>query len=165
MISWRLRPPEVAHLLNPAFVAVVLSRVAGGYLQEVSSPLPWPLAFLAAPLVLHRATREKLPRTVRTRLAVWLSSNPEAHVGFADRVRLLAPFIREGASFGLARKALELGARGELAPARGLDLQSLIPSFMQHEENVCLTRAFFVGRWFGGAGSTSTVFTLWGVRP
>ena len=61
MRAWAGRSPEAAALLNPALLAVVCAAAASQYERESDEAMPWPLAFLVAPLVLHRGTREALP--------------------------------------------------------------------------------------------------------
>ena len=82
MSSWRGRPQEEVSLLNPAFTSTGLWSAARGYLKTDGSgrsdALPFTLAFLVLPLVLHRQTRESLPTSTRTSVAVWASDNPLA---------------------------------------------------------------------------------------
>jgi hypothetical protein len=67
--AWIDRPPIVAAMLNPALIAAILATAANGYHKESDRALPWPLAFVIVPLVLHRGTREALPTSTRTHLA------------------------------------------------------------------------------------------------
>lgn len=167
MIDWRERPAEVAHLLNPAFIAALIARTAGGYQDEATAAIPFPLLFIAMPIVLHRKTREQLPRDTRTRMTTWLQRTPEARVGFATRAREVAPFIREGLSLGLSARALRVTPDGGVEPGPGISLQRLLVQRDNGTKDVneCLRRARFAGTWLARAGSPSTVFALWGVRP
>jgi hypothetical protein len=155
----------VAHLLNPAFLAAVLARTVSGYRAQRTEPMPWLLGFLVAPLVLHGSTRERLPRAVTTPLAAWLTANPDLRVGFADRMSALLPFVREGLVFALAHKAITLASHGTLDIGTGFHFAKLIPEATDSSENDCLTRATFAGKWLARAGSATTAFTLFGVRP
>ncbi len=47
--------------------------------------MPWTYSFIVAPLVLHRGTRDALPRTTRTNLNAWLAEHPVEHAGLARR--------------------------------------------------------------------------------
>lgn len=168
MIDWRERPTEIANLLNPAFIGAVVGRAAAGYQDEAGRAMPFPLLFVAVPLVLHRKTRERLPRDARTRMTSWLQHAPEVRVGFADRTRDVSPFVREGVSFGLAARGLRITPDGGIEAAAGMSLRRMV----QENEgsgptdvNECLRRATFIGRWLARAGSPSTVFALWGIRP
>src|SRR5262249_7113123 len=94
MTPWDPRPAAAANLLNPAFVATVLASCVQAH-GAARGPLPLPLAFLIAPVVLHRATREALPKSTATSLPGWLQDNAERLVGFGARARALVPFARE----------------------------------------------------------------------
>lgn len=86
---WSERPPEQARLLNPAFLGTTVWSCAKGYASIDKHGLPYALSFMVVPIVLHKATRECLPRTPRTSMASWLGDNPRAQVGFAERARAL----------------------------------------------------------------------------
>jgi hypothetical protein len=76
MRPWADRSPEAAALLNPALLAAISAAAASQYERASDEAMPWPLTFLVAPLVLHRGTREALPRDTRTHLPAWVADNP-----------------------------------------------------------------------------------------
>jgi Family of unknown function (DUF6521) len=162
---WKDRPREFAHLLNPAFLGLLVVRASAGYTMESTFGLPFPLVFLALPIVLHRSTRDRLPRTIATKLTVWLEDLPEVRVGFPERVRALAPYAREGVRFALARDAVRLTGDARLTVPDGAPARRELRGEATDEVNECLARANFVGRWLTGAGSMSTTFAIWGIRP
>src|SRR5262245_51328045 len=100
MSPWINRAPEERALLNPSFCACLLWQAAAGYEATSKQPLPFDLAFLVLPMVLHRATRESLPKLVKSSLAVWLDDNPLARSRVADRATLLSPHTKEAMMFG-----------------------------------------------------------------
>src|SRR5579871_5442366 len=106
MKTWAERPTELAYLFNPAFCGWVLREAIEGYASVQATGMPLPLAFLVLPVVLHQATRERLPGAVTTKLHVWLQEHPEVRIQFAERTKELASFTREGLLF--------LGTRGQL---------------------------------------------------
>jgi hypothetical protein len=63
-------------MLNPALLAAVTAAASEEYARSSGVAMPWPYAFLTAPLVLHRDTREALPRDTRTYIATWITQNP-----------------------------------------------------------------------------------------
>ncbi len=156
MPEWSTRSRVPAALLNPALLAAVLAAGAAGYTREAQAPLPWPLSFVLAPLVLHQATREALPSTLASHLGVWVGRQPEIRAGLPLRALSLVEPVREGLRFGLRHTMLELDGDGfratkALRPPDAGDLRPV------------LGKATFVGRWFSRSESPATVFALLGV--
>jgi ABC-three component (ABC-3C) system Middle Component 3 len=161
MKGWAERSPESAALLNPALLAVVCAAAASQYERESGEAMPWPLAFLVAPLVLHRGTRDVLPRSIRSHLSTWITSNPVIRAGFPQRAQSLTGLVREGLRFGMAYGALSVTAEGGI---RGI----LSPSARPIEDGDAadiVRSAGFVGKWFTKADQPATLFALLGVAP
>lgn len=158
---WIERSPTVAAMLNPALLAVVASSAAEEFNRLSGEPLPYAFPFLVAPLVLHRDTREALPRRIDSHLATWLLRNPVLAAGFPDRAKALAPAVTEGLRFGLSHGSLSLTENGHLLgglaetarPARVGDISDIV------------SRSGFVGRWLTKLDKSATAFALLGVRP
>lgn len=157
MIAWSERPPQAAHLLNPALTGVLAAAAAQAYEATRREHLPWPLLFLIIPIALHRSTRMSLPRSTATHLSTWVSRNPELIAGFPPRAAFLAPYVREGFRFGVRHGILAIypdGVQGSLAAVESPgDLSQLVKA------------AAFCGRWLAKIERPSTVFALLGVRP
>lgn len=164
--SWHDRAVEEANLFNPAFCATLLAVAAKDFRGKAHRPLPFALGFLVLPIVLHPDTRAVLPHSTITSLLSWVQGNQACLVGFGQRVSQLKTMTREAILFGLAHDAIDLGDDGEIAPARGF----LAPTerrteFFTADARDCVDRAAFIGRWFSAAGTTSTIFSAWGVAP
>ncbi|MFD8992713.1 MULTISPECIES: three component ABC system middle component [Streptomyces] len=159
MPDWTRRPQASAAFLNPALIAAIAATAARDYEGGASGRLmPWPMAFVVAPLVLHRPTRRALPSSTRTHLTNWVAGHPALVAGLAPRGTSLAPAVREGLRFGIRHQmlAIEQGClRGTLAkpPRTDGELAELIKA------------ASLVGRWTAKSDHPSTVFALLGVRP
>lgn len=162
--DWGEQPREEARLLNPAFIAALLWACADGHGAETGTGLPYPLSFIALPVVLHRPTRTTLPSTKRTSLAAWLGANPRALVGFSDRASALVTIVKAGLLFGCREGLLAMEHERVHAGSRPRSISSFERDTTD-EVNDCLKRARFVGRWFAGAGPSGTVMALWGVSP
>lgn len=159
MPSWAQRPQASAAFLNPALVAAVEAVAARDFEREASGRLmPWPMAFLVAPLVLHRPTRQALPASTRTHLPNWVAEHPALVAGLAARSTSLAPAVREGLRFGLRHRML--------AVEQGF-LKGMITSKPRTEGELAdlLKAASLIGRWAAKSENPSTVFALLGVRP
>jgi ABC-three component (ABC-3C) system Middle Component 3 len=159
--GWGDRSPEAAALLNPALLAVICAAAASQYEQDSDEAMPWPLAFLVAPLVLHRGTREALPRTTRTHLSAWITNNPVIRAGFPQRAQSLTEVVREGLRFGMAHGALSITAEGGM---RGVLTPSARPIESGDAADI-VRSAGFVGKWFTRADQPATLFALLGVAP
>lgn len=149
-------------MLNPGLLAAVTAAAASEYKRAAGEPMPWPLAYLVAPLVLHRGTREALPRTTRTHLGNWVSQNPVIHAGIPARAQSLAEPVREGLRFGLRHGALEVDDRGRLtgdlaAPAKKV----AVPG----EADQIIAKAGLVGKWLAKIDQPATAFAVLGVAP
>ena len=165
MMAWLGRSPEERGLLNPSFCAVLLWQAAQGHMANSHESLPFEAAFLVLAMVLHRETRESLPRGVATSLAVWLEEKPLSRSRIADLSRKLVPFTKEALIFG-GLHGLVLLRSGSIQAhpnSRRRVTASLRDSSQEVRE--CAKRAEFVGRWFARTGSAATILALIGVRP
>jgi hypothetical protein len=159
--AWANRSPVITAMLNPALLAAVIAIAAEEYERADGDAMPWPLAFLVAPLVLHRDTREALPRSTRSHLSRWVSSNPTLRAGFPPRARSLAGPVREGLRFGLTEGALAVVDEGRL---RGLLGGTTRPQDVGDLRPI-VRSAGHVGKWFAKLDQAATAFALLGVAP
>jgi len=165
MSLWEQRSHEERALLNPGFCANLLWHAAHGYSDGGTGALSFEESFLILPFVLHRETREGLPRSIRTSLAVWLDENPLARGRVASRARLLVPFTKESLIFGGVHGFIRFdGAKLQAEMAWRKAVNQVLKDSSE-EVRDCAKRAQFVGKWFAQAGSTTTVLSLMGVRP
>ncbi|MFO0814087.1 MAG: three component ABC system middle component [Gemmatales bacterium] len=165
MKSWPERPTEVGNNFNPAFCGWLLREAVEGYCSVKSEGLPFVLSFLVLPIILHRPTRDLLPRSTATALHPWLREHPEARIGLAERSEQLATITRESILFlsthGLISitDAADIRAEGKLERGKAPILAA------SEEVKACVSRAKMVGAWFASAGDAVTVYQMWGVRP
>jgi hypothetical protein len=165
MTPWIARPPEERALLNPSFCSCLLWQAATGYEAAAQAPLPFDVAFLVLPIVLHRETRESLPRAARTSLAVWIDSNPLVRSLVADRAQMLVPFTKEAMIFGGTHDLFDFAG---IAVRPNPQWKKPIAADLRNstdEVRDCAKRAEFLGKWLAGSGSSGTVMAMFGVRP
>jgi len=165
MIPWPDRSAEERALLNPSFFSVLFWHAATGHSGELGVDLPFSTAFLILPMVLHRETRESLPKMVTTSLPVWLDDNQLVRVRLAERARTLVPYTKEALMFGGTRGFLKVSSTSVIAEQ---DWKRRINAGVKNatdEVHSCAKKADFLGRWFARAGSPATVMALFGVRP
>jgi hypothetical protein len=159
--TWVERSPVSAAMLNPALLAAITAAAAEEYRRLSGDAMPFSYAYLLAPLVLHRETRDALPRAINSHIATWLAGHPTLAAGFPARARSLTEPVREGIRFGLATGALVLTTTGEL---RGTLAQRARPAKVG-DITAIIGKAGFVGRWLTKIERPATAFALLGVAP
>lgn len=165
MKAWSERPAEVGNNFNPAFCGWLLREAVEGYAAVTATGLPFPMAFLVLPVVLHRPTRELLPRSAVTGLHPWLREHPEARIGLAERASHLGSITRESLLFLAAHGLVTLTDDATLVVSGNLG-RGKAPILRGSEQvKECVAKARMVGGWFAGGGDAATVFQMWGVRP
>ncbi|NQT81595.1 hypothetical protein HQ563_01125 [bacterium] len=165
MKSWAVRPKEEAYLLNPAFCCTTLAAAVRGYSSARKEGVPFPLLFMVPPIVLHKPTRDALPRSARTSIPAWLQENPAARVLFYERLVSLKPYIKEAIQFGMLLDWIVPRGGGVLETTLSEREINRAIRTLTDEACVCVMRARFLGKWFAAAGAAHTVMAFWGVRP
>jgi hypothetical protein len=158
---WQDRQREEAVLFNPAFLATLLAAAAADHQRVANEGIRWPLAFLVPPLALYADTRNELPVRTNARLINWISANPGVRAQLASRAPRLAPFIREGARFGMRYGILTFAGDRLLSSKEAASLRSSTTG----EAALCVERSAFLGRWFRSVVDVASVYALFGIRP
>jgi Family of unknown function (DUF6521) len=155
------RPAEREALLNPPFISLVIAHAAAEHQRRTDRAMPYALCFLVAPIALHEATREALPRKVTAKLGPRLEAHALLRAGFAGRARTLAPWVRAGLRDGVRSDILTItDAAIEGRPPRPHTSVTL-----SNEVLDIFKRAAFAGGWLGLAGSPAASYAMWRVRP
>lgn len=165
MISWNERSPEERGLLNPGFCSILLWKAMHGYHLGNEDRMSFEESFLILPIVLHRPTRELLPRSITTSLAVWLVNYPLARQGIAIRSRAASEVTREAIMFGGMHGCFRIEGGKLHETAKWGTAINKINRDGSFEVQECAKKAMFLGKWFKSTGSPSTVLALFGVRP
>jgi hypothetical protein len=165
LIPWLQRPIEVANLFNPAFCAALLCQAVEAHENEAGRGLSYPVAFVVLPVVLHKATRELLPRTTATKLHGWLQTHEQIRVGFAERMQQMVQLTREGLLFAMQHQVLTVDSTGTLVLGlHSLGSQGKLDVAKDSETALCLKKAAFVGRWFASIPNPIAFLALWGIK-
>lgn len=161
LANWENRSWVTANMINPAFVATILVAATEMYENESGDCMPWELVFLAAPMALHRDTREALPNRINSYASKWVTENSALLASLPKRVVSMRPYTREGLRYALRAGSLEVvegdRLRGRSAWKLDKDRDAELAYIIQ--------RAAFLGRWFAAAGSPATLYALFGVTP
>lgn len=165
-MEWETRTVEERNLLNPSFCSVLLWYAARGYAsQSENDGLPFEVVFLVLAIVLHRETRESLPKSTKTSVPVWLDLNPLAGSHITDRSRALVPFTKEAMNFGGGYGMLKFRHRNLTGAAEWKRKIEGVLNDCSEEVRECAKRAEFIGKWFAKTGNAPTILALFGVRP
>ncbi|WP_369334895.1 three component ABC system middle component [Demequina sp. B12] len=160
LLPWDTRPSLTATMINPALVGAAIAWCTARYHQETSHAMPWELCYLVPPLVLHRETRQGLAHVSKTHLSSWVGNHPAELVTFADRTRRFRPHVDEGLRFALRTEILAI-ADGHLL--------ANIPTGTKVGANTelaeILRSSASLGRMLGRAGTSTNIYTIFGVSP
>jgi hypothetical protein len=165
MKPWIERTREEAHLLNPAFCCAAMTSSIAGYSKANNRLMPLAITFMVLPIVLHKHTRELLPRTVRTSIPAWLQEHTEVRLGFHKRLMSLKPYTREAIRYGLHHNWIMIDDSGLLHCVLSDTQISNINRSLDGDAQHCISQAHFIGKWFADSIATETLMALWGVRP
>lgn len=127
--------------------------------------MPYALAFLVLPLVLHPATRSTMQGSTR-HFQVWVSTNQQIKLGLAQRARSLVPHSREAITFLCQTKAAqvsEIDCSLKIAKKlRRLARGGLTPT---EDSREAIAKAAILGKWFARVDSTATIYASLGLMP
>ncbi len=155
------RSPVGRAMLNPALFTMIAAAAAEEYGRAAKQRMPWALMFLVPPLVLHRGTREALPRTTATHWPTWVGRNPVLLSGYPLRARSLVEPTRAGLRFGLWHGVLAIDDEQRLQGRLRLKAR---PEDLGDVAQV-LRSSGLVGKWLTKLDSPATAFALLGVAP
>jgi hypothetical protein len=165
MKPWDKRTREEAYLFNPPFCCTIIASTCVGYHDASNEAFPFALAFMVLPIIMHKKTREALPRTIRTSIPAWLQEHAEVKIGFFERLMTLKPYTREAIRFGLSFNWIELSNTANIrCIIPNTQINRAIRSLYGDAQD-CISRAHFLGKWYGTSASTETTMALWGIRP
>ncbi len=161
-ISWRERPIEIAHLLNPAFCSVILCEAVHSYQESSDTFMPYVLSFLILPIVLHKPTRDILPNTIASKFHTWVHKHETVRIGFEARAKNMVPYTKEGIIFSASAGLLSFSEGGLTVTRNSFDS---VEWPLYSDADFCRKKARFLGRWFTRSGEPTTVYALFGVKP
>lgn len=158
----RHEPPEVASLLNPAFVALLLARACRGHQADSQTGMPYVYSTIIFTMASYSTVRESLPRSVSTKFVNWVTENPPVRASLPMKIAGLVPIVNEGLLFALQNRIVEISnARlfvGPVGPTQTIQGDSTDMIAAQRA-------ATYLGRWLTRAGTPATVCALIGVTP
>jgi len=163
--SWEKRPVTVAHLLNPPFCGELIRRCSVSYrgTNDRKHHLPFPLAFIAIPLILNQDIRGKLPKKRSQSLSGWIEKNHFIKLELPDLIRSLVPYTREAIMFLISHNVGIINDSGEIEIQTGI--KRIKGTHDDTETAKCFKSADLVGRWFSVSGSYQNIFLSLSIKP
>lgn len=161
------RPFEVQNLFNPAFCAYLLHIAIKSYNTERNQGIPYALLFLILPVVLHKETRNTLPRKVNSKFHTWLRNHPSSLVGFSQRTKDLVKITKEALFFGMNQGYISI-SKDDLFTTTDKSFNRAIENGVAYDKteiNEIEGKSKFVGRWYSQSGKVSSMYVMLGIRP
>ena len=94
---------------------------------------------------------------------VWIQENQKVRIGFADRAKNLVPVTNETIAFLMQLKAMHIDIDGIIKITRHKKVSLANHNYGEIAD--ILKKAEIIGKWFANAGTASTIYTMWGVKP
>lgn len=159
--NWEKRPTTVAALLNPAFCGELVRRCSQEYTksEKSSGALPFQLSFVLIPFILHKATRETLPKSIKKSFISWIEENQSIKMEIPDLVKRTVPFTKEAIMFLITYEIIKINSKGELSV-----LQKASKQKFTGEVGECYEKAEFLGKWLASSGSPQSIFITLGIK-
>ncbi|MDP2387040.1 MAG: DUF6521 family protein [Bacteroidota bacterium] len=161
--EWTERNPIVANLLNPAFCGEIIRRSAASYNANNGAKFPFAFSFLVLPILLHKDTRERMPRSTNSYLFVWVEENEDLFYNFSKRAKEMVPFAKESMMFLLQNKLIEINDKGQIeVPVKrmrkfqGEDLE---------ECEMILRKSEMLGKWLSQSSNVNSVYSFFRIIP
>lgn len=156
--------PEARRLLNLPFLAAINASASLGYSGETGRAIPLLYCFVIPPMVLHKDTRDRLPKVVTTKMPAWAQENAGVLAELPSHIANLQSLVRHSIILGCNMGFLSFTDTREVAAAGGVKFDKLSKFAHQSSEvSEIFKRAHFLGRWLTTAGNVPTVFSVLGI--
>jgi hypothetical protein len=162
--NWDKRSIFTSNLLNPAFCGEVIRKNIVQYCKDSGKEgLPFSLAFFILPIILHKQTRNLLPKTKRTKLHEWLTNNEELKLIIVPRIKYLTPYTRESLLFLYGHGIIEFNTEGEIVPV--ITRSKKFHKDYTEEIADIFNYAGKLGTWINTFPSEKITYTFFGIKP
>lgn len=161
--NWTERNTIVANLFNPAFCGEIIRITAKEYNKHTNKQFPYAFTFLVLPIVLHKATRERMPRTVRSYFFVWVEKNDDLFFDFAHRTKGMVNYTKEALLFLLTHNKIEITKNAEIIASN--DRVKKINKEEYQEYNEILKKAGMLGKWLSSTSDVKSIYSFLRITP
>ncbi|HMI02395.1 MAG TPA: three component ABC system middle component [Pedobacter sp.] len=161
--AWTDRNKIVANLFNPAFCGEILRAVIKEYNKHTSVDFPFAFSFIVLPILLHKETRQKMPRSTRTYFFVWVEENDSLFFDFAQRTKSMVKFTKEAISFLLVYKKIVIADTGRMTSTSEKIKQVSDEDY--EEYNDILKKAEMLGKWLSQTSDVKSIYSFFRITP
>lgn len=161
--AWIERNTIVANLFNPAFCGEIIRIVIYNYNQHSKNKFPFAFSFLILPILLHKKTRDEMPRTIKTYLFVWVAENDSLFFDFSTRTKSMVKYTREALMFLLAYKKIQLTNEGEIIT--NIQIGKQIKKEDYAEYNEIIKKAEMLGKWLATTSDVKSIYSFFRITP
>jgi len=162
-IPWKERNAIVANLFNPAFCGEIIRVVVSNYNKQSENKFPFAFLFIILPILLHKATRDKMPRSVKTYFFVWVEDNDSLFFDFSQRTRSMVKYTKEAILFLLAYKRIELTEHGELISFDEKIKKLNNDDYLEYNE--IIKKAEMLGKWLAATSDVNSIYSFFRIIP
>ena len=156
--------PETLRLLNPAFIATVIGHAATGYGEHRGRGLPFVFSFIVPPLVLHKDTRDVLPKMITSKLAGWVHKNSAELAFLPDHARELQPAVRSAILIGVHLDIVQFDDEAQVRTSSHFNPNAAQNELRKSDEIAeIMKKSHFIGRWLSVSGNQPTVLSILGI--
>jgi hypothetical protein len=142
----------------------MIYRAAAAYHGLRDLPFSLALTFLVLPIILHKPTRDQLPKKANATFVGWAAEHGRLLAGLPDRATRLLPVSREALLFLLQNGVMRIQQGGIVVGENPIRL-SARPSAVTGETDEARRSAGLLGRWFANQGQATSIMGILGVAP
>jgi hypothetical protein len=161
--AWSERNTIVANLFNPAFCGEIIRIVANNYNKHTNKNFPFAFTFLVLPILLHKETRDKMPRTTRSYFFVWVEENDYLFFDFSKRTKSMVKYTKEALTFSLAYKRIAISDQGEIVAQT--EKAKLFDREDFEEYNEIVKKAEMLGKWLATTSDVKSIYSFFRIIP
>lgn len=161
--KWTDRNTIVANLFNPAFCGEIIRIVAKEYNKHTNTKFPFAFSFIILPILLHKETRERLPKTTKTYFFVWIEQNDKLFFDFSKRAKSMVKFTKEALSFAIVYKKISLTENGEIETSAEHVNYYKKEEYEEYDE--ILKKAGMLGKWLSFTSDVKSIYSFLRITP
>jgi hypothetical protein len=136
----------------------------GGVQRATDLPFSLALTFLVLPIILHKPTRDQLPKKANATFVGWAAEHGGLLAGLPDRATRLLPVSREALLFLLQNEVMRIQQGGVVVGENPIRLSTRPPA-VTGETDEARRSAGLLGRWFANQGQATSIMQVLGVAP